>query len=115
VRRDRGELGPKGSEIHVGRVRILAGSRRVLLDDNEIPLTTFEYELLLALAKRPGRVLSREQLLDLVHGSAEEAFDRSIDVHISRLRQKLGDDGRHAALVKTVRGIGYMLVAQDTV
>jgi DNA-binding response OmpR family regulator len=59
------------------------------------------------LADRAGRVLSREQLMELARGSAEEAFDRSIDVHISRLRQKLGDDSRRPRRIKTVRGVGY--------
>jgi len=62
-------------------------------------------------ADRAGQVLTREQLMDLVKGSAEEAFDRSIDVHISHLRQKLGDDPRSPRLLKTVRGVGYMLAS----
>jgi len=57
-------------------------------------------------------VLSREQLMDLATGSSEEAFDRSIDVHISRLRQKLGDDPKRPRLIKTVRGAGYMLACE---
>ena len=60
-----------------------------------------------------GRVLDREQLLHLLHGTADEAFDRSIDVHISRLRQKLGDDARNPRLLKTIRGVGYMLTPDD--
>ena len=62
------------------------------------------------MAERPGRVLSREQLLDLAKGSADLSFDRSIDVHFSRLRSKLGNDGRAPQIVKTVRGASYMLV-----
>jgi DNA-binding response OmpR family regulator len=54
-------------------------------------------------------VLARETILDLVKGSADEAFDRSIDVHVSRLRQKLGDDARDPRMLKTVRGVGYVL------
>ena len=65
------------------------------------------------LAERKGRVLSRDQLLALLHGTADEAFDRSIDVHVSRLRHKLGDDPRHPTLLKTVRGAGYVLVEGD--
>ena len=61
----------------------------------------------------PGRVLSRERLLELVRGSAEESFDRSIDVHISRLRAKLGDDPRQPRWLKTIRGAGYQLVAPE--
>ena len=60
-----------------------------------------------------GRVLSREQLLDLAKGSAELSFDRSIDVHVSRLRAKLGDDSRSPKLLKTVRGAGYLLAGGD--
>ena len=77
----------------------------------ELGLTTFEFNLLKVLAERAGRVLSREQLLDLVHGSADEAFDRSIDVHVSHLRAKLGDDARSPRWLLTVRGVGYMLAA----
>jgi two-component system, OmpR family, response regulator len=69
--------------------------------------------LLKALAERAGRVLSREQLLDLARGGAEEAFDRSIDVQISKLRQKLGDDARAPRYLKTVRGAGYMLASRQ--
>jgi two-component system OmpR family response regulator len=72
-------------------------------------VTTYEFSLLRALAERAGRVLSREQILDLARGSAEDAFDRSIDVHVSRLRQKLEADPRHPHLLKTIRGLGYML------
>jgi DNA-binding response OmpR family regulator len=64
-------------------------------------------------AERPGRVLTREQLVDLVRGSADDAFDRSVDVHISHLRAKLGDDPRNPRLIKTVRGVGYMLGAES--
>jgi DNA-binding response OmpR family regulator len=83
------------------------------LDGKRLELTAYEFSLLRALAERAGRVLSREQLLDLAKGSAEEAFDRSIDVHISRLRQKLETDPRHPRLLRTVRGAGYMLAVQE--
>jgi DNA-binding response OmpR family regulator len=79
------------------------------LGDRPLPLTTIEFALLRVLAERAGRVLSREQLLELVHGSSDDAFDRSIDVHVSRLRHKLGDDPRNPRLLKTVRGVGYVL------
>ena len=82
---------------------------RATVGGRELLLTTYEFTLLKALAERAGRVLSREQLMDMVRGNAEEAFDRSIDVHISHLRQKLGDDPRNPRLLKTVRGAGYML------
>jgi two-component system OmpR family response regulator len=83
------------------------------LDSKPLALTSYEFTLLRALAERVGRVLSREQILDLVKGSAEEVFDRSIDVHIFRIRQKLEEDPRNPKLLKTVRGAGYMLARSE--
>ena len=86
--------------------------RRLLNPDNaEVPLTGGEFDLLLALAERPNRVLTRDMLLDLLRGRQAGPFDRAIDVAVSRLRRKLEDDGRHAQLIKTVRGGGYVLAA----
>jgi DNA-binding response OmpR family regulator len=65
------------------------------------------------LAELRGQVLTREQVLDLAKGAAEEAFDRSIDVRISRIRQKLEDDAKHPRLLKTVRGAGYVLADNE--
>jgi two-component system, OmpR family, response regulator len=113
VRRFRGKAGPPSRVISVGRLTIDPAAMRATLDGNALALTAYEFALLRALAEHAGRVLSREQLLDLGRGSAEEAFDRSIDVHISRLRQKLGDDPRQPRLIKTVRGAGYLLAAED--
>ena len=109
ARRARGEAGPSDETIVAGPLRIEPPSMRATLRGRELELTSYEFALLRALAAKAGRVLSREQLIDLVRGSAEEAFDRSIDVHVSHLRQKLGDDPRHPQLLKTVRGSGYML------
>ena len=85
----------------------------VTLDGAPVDVTAYEFSILRALAQRPGRVLSREQLLDLAKGSAELSFDRSIDVHVSRLRAKLGDDSRNPKILKTVRGAGYLLAGGD--
>jgi two-component system OmpR family response regulator len=92
---------------------VLEPPRRRLLnpDGVEVPLTGGEYDLLLALAERPNRVLTRDMLLDLLRGRQAGPFDRAIDVAISRLRRKLEDDGRNAQLIKTVRGGGYVLAA----
>ena len=88
-------------------------ARRRLLNPDavEVPLTGGEYDLLLALLERANRVLTRDMLLDLLRGRQAGPFDRAIDVAISRLRRKLEDDGRHAQLIKTVRGGGYVLAA----
>jgi len=111
VRRARGRTGPAARCLTAGGLRIDLGAMRVTLDGRPVSLTSYEFALLRTLAEQPGRVMSREQLLDLARGNSEDAFDRSIDVHISRLRQKLEPDPRHPALLKTVRGVGYMVAA----
>lgn len=78
-----------------------------------VPLSNAEFRLLWAFLERPRRVLSREQLLDAARGRSIEAFDRSIDLLVSRLRQKLGDDPKSPQLIKTVRGEGYLFDARD--
>lgn len=79
-----------------------------------VPLTSQEFELFAALAKRPGRILSREQILDLVANRHWSPYDRSIDVLIGKVRRKIGDDARHNRIIKTVRGIGYMFAPPGT-
>ena len=112
ARRARGAAGPAKKTIQLGRLMIDADAMHATLDGNQLALTTYEFMLLRALAERAGRVLSCEQLVDLVRGSAEEAFDHSVDVHVSHLRAKLGDDPRNPRLIKTVRGVGYMLALE---
>jgi two-component system OmpR family response regulator len=112
VRRAKGRAGPSRDVVKVGPLSVDPGARRVTLSGREVFLTGYEFALLLALARRAGRVLSREQLMELARGSAEDAFDRSIDVHVSRLRQKLGDDPKRPRLIKTVRGAGYVLAGE---
>jgi two-component system, OmpR family, response regulator len=114
VRRARGQVGPAVKVIAVGKLVLDPGNRRVTVRGEEVPLTGYEFSLLYALATRAGHVLSREQLIELAGGSSEEAFDRSVDVHVSRLRQKLGDDSRSPRILKTVRGAGYMLTAEPS-
>ncbi|HET9552676.1 MAG TPA: response regulator transcription factor [Anaeromyxobacteraceae bacterium] len=109
VRRGRGLVGPPREAIRVGELELSPRDYSATLDGRPLGLTTAEFVLLRVLAERAGRVLSREQLLDLTKGSADEAFDRSIDAHVSRLRHKLGDDPRQPRLLKTVRGAGYLL------
>jgi DNA-binding response OmpR family regulator len=111
VRRVRGQVGPARQVIQVGALVIDPQRMTVTLDDKPVDLTAYEFQILRALATRPGHVLSREQLLDLAKGSADLSFDRSIDVHVSRLRAKLGDDSRNPKILKTVRGVGYLLAA----
>jgi DNA-binding response OmpR family regulator len=80
-------------------------------DGHEVELTAGEFDLLTVFAERPGRVLSREQLLDLTRGREAAAFDRSIDSQVSRLRRKLEPDAARPTLIKTVRASGYVFTS----
>jgi two-component system, OmpR family, response regulator len=112
VRRSRGQVGPPQDVLSVGGLVLDPAKLEVTVDGKPVAVTSYEFAILRALAQHPGRPLSREQLLDLAKGSAEQSFDRSIDVHVSRLRAKLGSESRGAQLLKTVRGAGYMLVGE---
>ena len=89
----------------------LAARRLVAPQGHEVVLTTGEFELLLAFAKHPGRVLSRDFLLGQTHGRDAGPFDRTVDVQVGRLRRKLGDDANDPKLIKSVRSAGYILVS----
>ena len=100
-------------EIVVGRLRMNPATRTALLDDQPLTLTPVEFDLLTSLARARGRVKSRAQLLDEIREREYEVFDRSIDVHISALRRKLGDDPREPRFIRTLRAAGYMLINPD--
>jgi DNA-binding response OmpR family regulator len=114
TRRAQGKAGPPSRELRVGRLVLDLGAMSASLDGHGLNLTSYEFSLLQVFASNAGRVLSRERLLELAKGNADEAFDRSIDVRISRLRQKLGDDPKHPVLLKTIRGSGYVLTAGES-
>jgi DNA-binding response OmpR family regulator len=98
-----------GSQVlRFGRLDIDRGARAVRLDGETRALTSYQFDLLVALAERAGRVLSREQLLEAVKGDAFDPFDRSIDVHIGRLRVAIEDDVKQPRRIVTVRGAGYV-------
>jgi DNA-binding response OmpR family regulator len=111
VRRARGRAGPRPNLLSVGRLRIDLAAMCASIDGAPLLLTAYELTLLRALAERAGHVLTREQLIEAAGGAADAVYDRSVDVHISRLRQKLGDGSRNPKLLKTVRSVGYMLAA----
>ena len=94
--------------LRFGRLEIDRGARAVLLDGGACSLTAYQFDLLAALAERAGRVLSRDQLIDALKGEAHEPFDRSIDVHIARLRAIIEDNPKHPRRIITVRGSGYV-------
>lgn len=98
------------AELTVGPLRVQPEARLALLNDRPLVLTPVEFDLLVSLAKACGRVRSREALLDEIRDRNYEVFDRSIDVHISALRKKLGDDAKSPRFIRTLRAAGYMLV-----
>jgi DNA-binding response OmpR family regulator len=97
-----------------GRLEIDRAARTVRLDERECDLTSHQFALLLVLAENAGRVLTRDFLMDALKGQQLEAFDRSIDVHISRIRAAIEDDPKAPRRIITVRGAGYVFAkAQD--
>ncbi|MWV17444.1 response regulator [Pseudomonas sp. L-22-4S-12] len=100
-----------GESIRLGRYR-LELQRRQLYDEqgHEVELTAMEFDLLQAFAQRPNRPLSRDQLLNLTQNRDWNPYDRSIDIRIARLRRKLEDDPEKPQIIRTLRGVGYMLV-----
>ena len=97
-----------GDTLRFGRLEIDADARAVRIDGHRRSLTGYQFDLLLALARHAGRVMSRDQLMDALKGEELEAFDRSIDVHISRIRNAIEDDPHHPRRIITVRGVGYV-------
>ena len=96
-----------GEAIHIGDVTIDVAGHVVSRDDVAIPLTPLEFDLLTALARKPGHVFTREQLLEQVWGYRHAADTRLVNVHVQRLRAKVELDPEHPELVLTVRGVGY--------
>jgi DNA-binding response OmpR family regulator len=100
---------PDRSDIlRFGRLEIDRGARVVRVDGEERTITSYQFALLLALAERAGRVLSRDALMDVLKGEKLEAFDRSVDVHVSRIRAAIEDDPKKPRRILTVRGTGYV-------
>jgi DNA-binding response OmpR family regulator len=98
---------PSTEPIERGGLSVDAARRKVSVDGEEIPLTPLEFEILLALAREPGVVFTREQLMDRVWGYRDYAGGRVVDSHVARIRRKLGEDGTEPRFVRTVHGVGY--------
>jgi DNA-binding response OmpR family regulator len=96
-----------------GRLEVDLGARQARLDGRPCDLTSHQFDLLSVLARHPGRVLSRDQIMDALKGHPLEAFDRSIDVHISRIRAVIEDDPKTPRRVLTVRGTGYVFARKQ--
>ena len=99
--------------LRFGRLSIDRDARSVRIDEEERSLTGYQFDLLTTLAENAGRVLSRDQLMDHLRGQELDAFDRSIDVHISRIRAAIEDDPKKPRRVLTVRGSGYLFARKQ--
>ena len=99
--------------LRFGRLEIDLGARVARLDGKPCDLTGHQFDLLVVMAQSPGRVLSRDQIMDALRGHPLEAFDRSIDVHISRIRAAIEDDPKNPRRVLTVRGAGYVFARKQ--
>jgi DNA-binding response OmpR family regulator len=108
LRRTLGEM-QSPSKLRAGDLEIDVDGHRVTRNGEPIQLTRIEFNLLAALARHPGQTISRSQLLEQIHGTADGGYDRSIDAHVKNLRRKIGDDPADPRYIHTVYGIGYQL------
>ena len=113
VRMRRGRAPASTAPLRFGRLEIDRDARVVRVDGREKALTGYQFALLAALAENAGRVLSRDQLMDFVKGESLEAYDRSIDVHVSRIRAAIEDDPKKPRRILTVRGAGYVFARRQ--
>ncbi|RXF74220.1 response regulator [Hansschlegelia zhihuaiae] len=114
ILRRRSHEAPSGPKpLRFGRLEIDPGSRTARVGGRDCALTSHQFELLVALARNPGRTLTRDQLMDEVRGEELAAFDRSIDVHVSRIRAEIEDDPKRPRRIITVRGTGYVFARRQ--
>lgn len=102
-----------GDVLRFGRLEVDPGARQVRIDGQVRELTSYQFDILMVLAQSPGRVLSRDQIMDALKGHPLEAFDRSIDVHVSRIRAAIEDDPKMPRRILTVRGAGYVFARKQ--
>ena len=107
------EVANRSDEAVRCRLEIDLGARKARLEGRECDLTGHQFDLLVVLAQSPSRVLSRDQIMDALKGHPMEAFDRSIDVHVSRIRAVIEDDPKNPRRVLTVRGVGYVFARKQ--
>ena len=113
VLRRGGDSASGKDSLSFGSLQVDKGARVVRVAGNVCELTSYQFDLLLVLAERAGRVLSREQIMELVRGRELEAFDRSIDVHMGRIRAAIEADVKDPKRILTVRGVGYVFAKQQ--
>ncbi len=100
--------------LRFGDLEVDLGARQARVGGQPRELTSHQFEILAVMARSAGRVLSREQIMEAVRGDALEAFDRSIDVHVSRIRAAIEEDPRHPRRIVTVRGVGYVFTRSQS-
>ena len=110
-RTDRGT--PAAKQMRFGSLEIDRDARTVVVDAQNCELTSYQFNLLVALAERAGRVLTRDQIMEAVRGRELDAFDRSIDVHMGRIRAAIEVDAKTPKRILTVRGVGYVFARQQ--
>ena len=104
---------PVQKQLHFGSLEIDRDARNVSVGGHLCELTSYQFDLLVALAERSGRVLTREQIMEAVRGRELDAFDRSIDVHMGRIRAAIEVDAKNPKRILTVRGVGYVFARQQ--
>jgi len=109
----RGSQHTPATPARFGRLEINELARAAYMDGHVIHLTAYQFDLLLTLSKHAGRVLSRDQMMDAMKGHDMDAFDRSIDVHISRIRSQIEDDAKKPKRILTIRGTGYVFAKEQ--
>src|SRR5690606_35329675 len=100
--------------LRFGSLEIDRDARTVQVRGNPCELTSYQFDMLVAMAERAGRVLTRDHIMEAVRGRELEAFDRSIDVHIGRIRNAIEDDSKDPKRILTVRGVGYVFAKQQS-
>jgi DNA-binding response OmpR family regulator len=113
LRRKADNTGPNGKTLRFGSLEIDRDARTVTVSGASCDLTSYQFDLLVALAERAGRVLTRDQIMEAVRGRELEAFDRSIDVHMGRIRAAIEADAKDPKRILTVRGVGYVFARQQ--
>ena len=109
LRRSQSQGVQETEALHAAGIRLNVSKREVECEGKQVDLTSTEFDILRVWLSNAGRVIARERLMELARGAEFASFDRSIDVHISNLRKKLGDSSKKAQKIKTIRGVGYLI------
>ncbi|MCB1988924.1 MAG: response regulator transcription factor, partial [Burkholderiaceae bacterium] len=113
LRRRTDGAAPAAQTLRFGSLEIDRDARTVTVGGQPCELTSYQFDLLVAMAERAGRVLTRDQIMEAVRGRELEAFDRSIDVHMGRIRAAIEQDAKNPRRILTVRGVGYVFAKQQ--